>query len=205
MTEPPPEMPESPEDESPTNERLAGLIHSVIEELGEDPSREGLLKTPERVSRSLEFLTSGYRTDVEQMINGAIFEDDNDEMVVQRDIPFFSLCEHHMLPFFGMCHVAYLPKGKVVGLSKIARLVDIFSRRLQIQERLTRQIARCLEEHLQPLGVAVVMEGHHLCMTMRGVQKAGSITVTSAMQGAFKSDARTRAEFLALTGKSGSR
>jgi GTP cyclohydrolase I len=186
------------DDESYTNARLAELIQSVLAELGEDPSREGLRKTPERAARSLQFLTCGYEADVDKVINGAIFADNTDEMVVQRDINFFSLCEHHLLPFHGVCHVAYVPKGKVIGLSKMARIVDVFARRLQIQERLTRQIADCLAQRLTPQGVGVVMEAHHLCMTMRGAEKPGSKTVTSAMLGVFKSDARTRSEFLNL-------
>ena len=194
--------PSALDDEELTHEPLADLARRTLLELGEDPQREGLLRTPGRVARSLQFLTSGYHMDVEQVINNAIFTEHNDEMVIERDVNFFSLCEHHMLPFYGVCHVAYIPDGKVIGLSKMARLVDVFSRRLQIQERLTRQIANCLEEHLNPQGVAVVMEGHHLCMTMRGVQKPGAQTVTSAMLGVFKSDPRTRMEFLNLLHKS---
>jgi GTP cyclohydrolase I len=169
--------------------------------LEKDPSREGLLNTPKRVEKSLQFLTGGYREDVDAMLNNALFTVDYNEMVIVRDIDFYSLCEHHMLPFFGKCHVAYIPNGKVVGLSKIPRLVDIFARRLQVQERLTNQIANTLLEKIGPLGVAVVTEATHLCMSMRGVQKQNSVAVTSAMLGAFRTDARTRAEFLNLIKK----
>lgn len=169
--------------------------------LGEDPSREGLVKTPERVARSMEYLTSGYRTNVEDIVNGALFSVDYSEMVTVRDIDFYSLCEHHLLPFFGKCHVAYIPNGRVIGLSKIPRLVDMFARRLQLQERMTNQIAETILEQVQPLGVAVVCEGTHLCMAMRGVEKQQSTTVTSAMLGVFRDDARTRTEFLKLLRK----
>ncbi len=170
----------------------------MLIELGEDPGREGLAKTPDRVERSLRFLTSGYGTDVDQMLNGALFTVDYSEMVIVKDIDFFSLCEHHLLPFFGKCHVAYIPGTRVVGLSKIPRLVEVFSRRLQIQERLTAQIAETLDEKLAPLGVAVVMEATHLCMSMRGVEKQNSFAVTSTMLGVFRDNARTRMEFLEL-------
>lgn len=186
------------DDETYTNPNLASLVLSTLKELGEDPSREGLLKTPERVARSMQFLTSGYEADVDEIINDALFTAESDEMVLQRDISFFSMCEHHMLPFYGVCHVAYIPNGKIIGLSKIARIVDVFSRRLQVQERMTGQIADCLKKHLKPLGVAVVAEADHLCMIMRGVQKPGAKTITSAMRGTFRRDARTRAEFLTL-------
>lgn len=169
--------------------------------LGEDPSREGLVKTPERVARSMEYLTSGYRTNVGDIVNGALFSVDYSEMVTVRDIDFYSLCEHHLLPFFGKCHVAYIPNGRVIGLSKIPRLVDMFARRLQLQERMTSQIAETILEQVQPLGVAVVCEGTHLCMAMRGVEKQQSTTVTSAMLGVFRDDARTRTEFLQLLRK----
>ncbi len=174
------------------------LIRSLLEQLGEDPNREGLLKTPERVEKSLEFLTSGYSADVADILNGALFTVDYSEMVIVKDIDFYSLCEHHMLPFFGKCHVAYIPRTQVIGLSKIPRLVDVFSRRLQVQERLTNQIAECVREAIDPLGVGVIMQGTHLCMAMRGVEKQNSATVTSAMLGTFRSDARTRGEFLQL-------
>lgn len=169
--------------------------------LGEDPAREGLQKTPERVARSMEYLTSGYRTNVADVVNGALFSVDYSEMVTVRDIDFYSLCEHHLLPFFGKCHVAYIPNGRVIGLSKIPRLVDMFARRLQLQERMTNQIAETILEQVQPLGVAVVCEGTHLCMAMRGVEKQHSTTVTSAMLGVFRDDARTRTEFLKLLRK----
>ena len=174
------------------------LIRSLLEQLGEDPSREGLLKTPERVEKSLKFLTSGYAADIDDILNGALFTVDYSEMVIVKDIDFYSLCEHHLLPFFGKCHVAYIPRTQVIGLSKIPRLVDVFSRRLQVQERLTNEIAECIREAIDPLGVGVIMQGTHLCMAMRGVEKQNSATVTSAMLGTFRSDARTRAEFLQL-------
>ena len=178
---------------------LEGLIESVLKELGEDVSREGLRRTPERVSRALEFLTQGYQVDPEAILNEAIFEEDYNEMVVVRDIDFYSLCEHHMLPFFGRAHVAYVPAGRIVGLSKLARIVEMFARRLQVQERLTEQIAQALWDTTQPQGVGVVVEAYHLCMMMRGVQKQNSKTITSAMRGIFLDDQRTRDEFLRLT------
>ena len=174
------------------------IIRQLLAELGEDPSREGLLDTPQRVEKSLRFLTSGYATDVDATLNNALFNVDYNEMVIVRDIDFYSLCEHHLLPFFGKCHVAYIPQGRVLGLSKIPRLVDIFARRLQIQERLTNQIAETLRAKVDPLGVAVVMEATHLCMSMRGVEKQNSFAATSAMLGVFRDDARTRMEFLEL-------
>jgi GTP cyclohydrolase IA len=166
--------------------------------LGEDPDREGLLSTPRRVEKSLKFLTSGYAVNIDTLINQALFTVDYSEMVIVKDIDFYSLCEHHLLPFFGTCHVAYLPRTKVIGLSKIPRIVDAFSRRLQVQERLTNQIASTIQDAIDPLGVAVVMEGTHLCMAMRGVEKQKSAAVTSAMLGTFREDARTRTEFLTL-------
>ena len=177
---------------------MQDLITQLLARLGEDPQREGLLKTPDRVARSFEYLTSGYRTKVEDIVNGALFTLDYNEMVIVRDIDFYSLCEHHLLPFFGKCHVAYVPNGRVIGLSKIPRLVDMFARRLQLQERMTSQIAETIRDQVQPLGVAVVCEGTHLCMAMRGVEKQASTTVTSAMLGAFHDDPRTRNEFLKL-------
>ena len=177
---------------------MQDLIRRLLVELGEDPSREGLVGTPGRVDKALRFLTNGYQADVDSVLNGALFSVDYSEMVIVRDIDFYSLCEHHMLPFFGRCHVAYLPNGKVIGLSKIPRLVDIFARRLQLQERMTSQIAETITEKISPLGVAVVCEATHLCMAMRGVQKQNSYTVTSAMLGAFRDHARTRMEFLEL-------
>jgi GTP cyclohydrolase I len=174
------------------------IIRQLLAELGEDPSREGLLDTPKRVEKALAFLTSGYAADVDATLNNALFSVDYNEMVIVRDIDFYSLCEHHLLPFIGKCHVAYIPQGRVLGLSKIPRLVDIFARRLQIQERLTNQIAETLREKVDPLGVAVVMEATHLCMAMRGVEKQNSVATTSAMLGVFREDARTRMEFLEL-------
>jgi len=180
------------------NKQMLEVIRRLLADLGEDPSREGLLKTPERVERSLKFLTSGYQKDVDEVLNGALFTVDYTEMVIVKDIDFYSLCEHHLLPFFGKCHVAYLPTNQVIGLSKIPRIVEIFSRRLQVQERLTNEIAETIREKINPLGVAVVLEGTHLCMSMRGVEKQNSTAITSAMLGVFREDARTRSEFLAL-------
>jgi GTP cyclohydrolase I len=174
-------------------------VRKLLEQLGEDPEREGLLRTPQRVKESLEFLTSGYRQDVEKALEGAIFEEEYDEMVIEKDIRMYSLCEHHILPFFGKCHVAYIPKGRVIGLSKIPLIVEIFSRRLQIQERLTNQIARTLMDHLKPYGVAVTIEAFHLCMAMRGVRERDALIITSSMLGAFRNDSKTRMEFLNLT------
>lgn len=181
---------------------LEALVHQQLEELGEDPSREGLLRTPRRVARSLRFLTQGYTLDLETIINEAVFAAEGaDEMVVVKDIEFYSLCEHHMLPFIGRAHVAYLPDGKIVGLSKIPRIVDMFARRLQVQERLTVEIANAIDQVLAPKGVGVILEARHFCMMMRGVQKQDSSTTTSCMLGRFKSDAKTRAEFLGLTAR----
>jgi GTP cyclohydrolase I len=174
------------------------LIRQLLAELGEDPSREGLLDTPKRVEKSLSFLTSGYTADVDTVLNNAMFTVDYNEMVIVKDIDFYSLCEHHLLPFFGRCHIAYIPNGKVIGLSKIPRLVEIFARRLQIQERMTSQIAETIDEKIKPLGVGVVLEATHLCMAMRGVEKQNSFAITSAMLGGFQNDARTRMEFLEL-------
>src|SRR5262245_2211889 len=173
-------------------------IRQILMALGEDPSREGLLDTPKRVEKSLRFLTSGYSADVDAVLNNALFTVDYNEMVIVKDVDFYSLCEHHLLPFFGKCHVAYIPQGRVIGLSKIPRLVDIFARRLQVQERLTNQIAETVREKVQPLGVAVVMEATHLCMAMRGVEKQNSVAVTSSMLGVFRDTTRTRMEFLEL-------
>ena len=174
------------------------LIRQLLAELGEDPTREGLVRTPKRVEKSLAFLTSGYRANIDEVLNDALFTVDYNEMVIVKDIDFYSLCEHHLLPFFGKCHVAYIPQGRVLGLSKMPRLVDIFARRLQIQERLTNQIAQTICQKIDPLGVAVVMEATHLCMSMRGVEKQNSVAATSAMLGVFREDARTRMEFLEL-------
>jgi len=174
------------------------LIRKLLAEIGEDPSREGLRDTPQRVEKALKFLTSGYDADIDHVLNRALFSVDYSEMVIVKDIDFYSLCEHHLLPFFGKCHVAYLPSDKVIGLSKIPRLVDVFSRRLQVQERLTNQIAQTIHDKIAPVGVAVVMEATHLCMSMRGVEKQNSFALTSAMLGAFRDNARTRMEFLEL-------
>lgn len=179
-------------------ESIADLIRRMIALLGEDPTREGLRRTPERFEKALRFLTSGYGQDPETILNGAMFSVCYDEMVVVKDIEVYSLCEHHLLPFFGRCHVAYLPSKKVLGLSKIARLVNMYARRLQIQERLTNQVARAIEEKLSPQGVGVIIEARHLCMVMRGVEKQQSSAVTSAMLGAFRENKQTRDEFLAL-------
>ncbi len=178
---------------------MKDLIEKLLVELGEDPSRKGLQNTPERVAKSMKFLTSGYWINIEELVNDALYEDSNtDEMVIVKDIDIFSLCEHHLLPFFGKCHVAYIPDGKIIGLSKIPRVVEAFSRRLQVQERLTTQIANSLADILKPRGVAVVIDALHLCMSMRGVEKQNSYTVTSSMLGAFKSNPSTRSEFLSL-------
>src|SRR5881392_1216525 len=177
---------------------MQDAITKLLTDLGEDPSREGLRDTPKRVEKAYEFLTSGYHADIDQVLNNALFTVDYSEMVIVKDIDFYSLCEHHLLPFFGKCHVAYIPSNKVIGLSKIPRLVDVFARRLQVQERLTRQIADTIRDKIAPLGVAVVVEATHLCMSMRGVEKQNSFAVTSAMQGAFRNSARTRMEFLEL-------
>jgi GTP cyclohydrolase I len=180
------------------DDQIPDLIESLLVELGEDPERQGLKATPARVSKALRQLTDGYGVKPEDVIAGAVFDQDYDEMVLVKDIPFYSLCEHHMLPFFGRCHVGYLPKGKVVGLSKIPRLVGIFAHRLQLQERLTNDIAEALNSALLPKGVAVVVEARHLCMEMRGVEKPGGQMITSCMLGTFRRDPRTRAEFLEL-------
>src|SRR5205814_6436594 len=180
------------------NMRVQDLIRRLLIDLGEDPDREGLKRTPARVEQALRFLTGGYDANIDEVLNDALFTVDYNEMVIVKDIDFYSLCEHHLLPFFGKCHVAYIPKTKVIGLSKIPRLVEIFARRLQIQERLTSQIADTIREKINPLGVAVVMEATHLCMSMRGVEKQNSFAVTSSMLGAFRDSARTRMEFLEL-------
>jgi GTP cyclohydrolase I len=177
---------------------MEDLVRRLLAELGEDPDREGLARTPTRVVKALKFLTSGYAANIDDVINDALFTVDYSEMVIVKDIDFYSLCEHHLLPFFGKCHIAYIPSTRVIGLSKIPRLVDVFSRRLQIQERLTNEIADTIREKIAPVGVAVVIEATHLCMSMRGVQKQNSFAVTSAMVGAFRSNARTRMEFLEL-------
>ena len=180
------------------DQRIREAVEVILAEIGQDPTREGLARTPERVAKAMRFLTSGYDMDVQTVVNEALLTVDYSEMVIVKDIDFYSLCEHHLLPFFGRCHVAYLPRGRVIGLSKIPRLVEMFSRRLQVQERLTNQIAETLSDVLDPLGVGVVIEGTHLCMLMRGVEKQNSFAVTSAMLGGFRNDARTRTEFLEL-------
>jgi len=180
-------------------------IREILKNIGEDPQREGLIKTPERVMESLSFLTSGYKVNIEEVMSGFILEEEYDEMIVARDISLYSLCEHHMLPFFGKCHVAYIPNGKIIGLSKIPRVVELFSRRLQIQERLTNQIARTLMDYLKPQGVAVIIEAVHLCMAMRGVQERDAVIISSSMLGAFRDDSKTRLEFLGLIGANGNR
>lgn len=178
-------------------EALSGLYHDILDRLGEDPSREGLEKTPERVAKAMQFLTQGYEMDARAIVRGALFEEPASEMVLVKDIELYSLCEHHMLPFFGKAHIAYIPNGKIVGLSKVARVVDVYARRLQVQERLTHQILECLQDTLNPQGVAVVIEARHLCMMMRGVQKQNSTTTTSAFTGQF-TDPATRSEFISL-------
>ncbi len=181
--------------------KLEESVTSILNEIGEDPKREGLLRTPNRVAKAYKFLTKGYDEDVEKLLNNAIFNEHYDEMVIVKNIDFFSLCEHHMLPFFGKCHIAYIPHGKIVGLSKLPRLVEMYSRRLQVQERMTREIGDMINKILEPKGVAVVTEASHLCMMMRGVEKQNSIATASCMLGRFKSDEKTRAEFLKLIGK----
>jgi GTP cyclohydrolase I len=181
-----------------SREKIEDAVKVILENVGEDPNREGLLKTPLRVAKSFEFLTSGYSKDPKEILNSALFTSSNDEMVLVRDIEFYSLCEHHLLPIIGKVHVAYIPNGKVVGLSKIPRVVEVFARRLQIQEQLTEQIADAIDEAINPKGVAVVVQARHMCMEMRGVQKINSTTISSALRGLFKSDLRTRNEFFNL-------
>ena len=182
-------------------DHIVKLTKDLLKTIGEDPEREGLLKTPKRVGKAWEYFSQGYRENLDDIINEAVFHEDCSEIVVVRDIEFFSMCEHHMIPFFGRAHVGYLPNGKVIGLSKIPRIVDMFSRRLQLQERLTSQVANTVQDILDPIGVAVVMEGRHLCMQMRGVEKQNSYASTSAMLGQFRKSAETRAEFLSIIGK----
>jgi len=183
------------------HDKLREIIESLLEEIGEDSTREGLLKTPSRVARSWRFFSEGYRQNLDDIINNAIFHEEAKDLVIIRDVEFFSLCEHHLLPFFGKTHVGYIPNGKVIGLSKVPRIIDMFSRRLQIQERLTRQIAETIQTVLDPIGVAVVMEGRHMCMQMRGVEKQNSLATTSSMLGKFRESDRTRSEFLAIIGR----
>ncbi len=180
------------------HKKLQEITKLLLSEIGEDPTREGLINTPERVAKAWDFFSQGYRANVEEIVNGAIFEEDCSEMVVVRDIEFFSMCEHHMIPFFGRCHVGYLPNKKIIGLSKIPRIVDAFSQRLQVQERLTNQIAETLLDILDPIGVGVIMEGRHLCMQMRGVEKQNSFATTSSMLGQFRELPETRSEFLSI-------
>ena len=183
---------------TPRHDHLVQLIEQLLTDLGENPKREGLLRTPHRVAKAYEFLTKGYQEDIQKVLNDAIFNEKYSEMVIVKDIDFFSLCEHHMLPFFGKAHVAYIPKGKIVGLSKIPRIVEVFSRRMQVQERMTQQIADTLYNALSPEGVGVVVEARHMCMMMRGVEKQNSLATTSAMLGTFRDDVKTRGEFLHL-------
>jgi len=201
VTKPTEEILLSDNNEGTKPESVASLVRKMIALIGEDPEREGLKKTPERYEKALKFLTSGYHQNVDHLLNGATFSVCYDEMVVVKDIEFFSLCEHHLLPFFGKAHVAYLPSKKVIGLSKVARLVNMYARRLQIQERMTNQVARALEDKIAPQGVGVIIEARHLCMQMRGVEKQHGQAVTSAMLGAFRENKQTRDEFLALVGK----
>ncbi len=189
-------MSESIDPKAPDN--VSGLVHALLKELGEDPGRDGLLKTPQRVAEAMRFFTQGYQQDPAEILTRALFDVDYDEMVLVRDIAFYSLCEHHMVPFFGRVHVAYIPNRKILGLSKIPRLVEIFARRLQVQERLTMQIAQTLEEVLEPKGVGVVVEAKHLCMMMRGVESQNAFAVTSSLRGEFQEDSKTRAEFMGL-------
>jgi len=182
------------------NDRAAELIRELLGEIGEDPAREGLQATPGRVSEALRYFTQGYHVDIDATISSAIFKEEQEEMVLLKDVDFYSLCEHHLVPFFGKCHIAYIPNGRIIGLSKLARVVDIFARRLQVQERMTREIADAINRHLKPQGVAIVIEAQHLCMMMRGVEKQNSIATTSAMLGAFKDNPATRSEFYSLVG-----
>ena len=191
------------DEDGPGDDPLAPLVDAMLRELGEDTHREGLVRTPDRVARSLRFLVSGYERSVADVVNGAVFAESYEQMVLVRDIEIYSLCEHHLLPFYGKAHVAYLPRGRIIGLSKLARLADLFSRRLQVQERLTTEIAHALDEVLSPYGVAVVIDASHLCMMMRGVEKQNSRTVTSALTGAFQTDPKCRNEFLDLVGRTG--
>ena len=181
--------------------RLEEAYTTVLEELGEDPTREGLLKTPHRAAEAMRFLTAGYKQNLETIVNGAIFHENTENMVIVRDIEFFSMCEHHMIPFFGYVNIAYIPDGKIIGLSKLARITDMYARRLQVQERMTKEIADAIQESMQPAGVAVVIEAKHLCMMARGVEKQSSNMVTSHVLGAFRTDAATRAEFMNLLRK----
>ena len=192
--------PETPKELSPSEKKVAESVYTILENIGEDPSRQGLLKTPERVAKAYSFITQGYEQDARRILRSAMFDEDYSEMVLVKDIELYSLCEHHMLPFFGKAHIAYIPNGRIVGLSKIPRIVDVFARRLQVQERLTIEIRDAIQETLEPVGVAVVIEAQHLCMQMRGVSKQNSVTTTSAFSGAFMEDVKTRKEFISLIG-----
>jgi len=194
-------MPKKQTDSS-TETEMQKLIGRQLILLGEDPNREGLLRTPERVQKALDFFTKGYKQDLTEILNDALFDIDYEEMLIVKDIDFYSLCEHHLLPFFGKCHVAYIPTRKVIGLSKLPRIVEVFSRRLQVQERLTKQIAEAIQKTISPIGVGVVMKAQHLCMMMRGVEKQNTVAVSSAMLGSFRSDHKTREEFLNLINSS---
>jgi GTP cyclohydrolase I len=192
--------PETPKELNPSEKKVAENVFSILESIGEDPSRQGLLKTPERVAKAYSFITQGYDQDARKILRSAMFDEDYSEMVLVKNIELYSLCEHHMLPFFGKAHIAYIPNGKIVGLSKIPRIVDVFARRLQVQERLTIEIRDAIQETLEPMGVAVVIEAQHLCMQMRGVNKQNSATTTSAFSGVFLEDMKTRKEFISLIG-----
>ncbi|MFM7728675.1 MAG: GTP cyclohydrolase I FolE [Flavobacteriales bacterium] len=192
--------PETPSELNTAEKKIAENVFSILEQLGEDPSRQGLLKTPERVAKAYSFITQGYEQDARKILRSAMFDEDYSEMVLVKDIELYSLCEHHMLPFFGKAHIAYIPNGKIVGLSKLPRIVDVFARRLQVQERLTIEIRDAIQETLDPTGVAVVIEAQHFCMQMRGVSKQNSVTTTSAFSGAFLEDIKTRKEFISLIG-----
>jgi GTP cyclohydrolase IA len=193
-------MKEQPKELSPQEQKMADSVFTILNQIGEDASRQGLLKTPERVARSFSYLTQGYDQDAAAILESAMFDEDYSEMVLVKNIELYSLCEHHMLPFFGKAHVAYIPNGKIVGLSKIPRVVDVFARRLQVQERLTIEIRDCIQKTLNPLGVAVVIEAQHLCMQMRGVSKQNSVTTSSAFSGEFLNNSKTRKEFITLVG-----
>ena len=192
--------PETPRELNAAEKKIAENIHAILEQLGDDPARQGLLKTPERVAKAYSYITQGYEQDARKILRSAMFDEDYSEMVLVKDIELYSLCEHHMLPFFGKAHIAYIPNGKIVGLSKLPRIVDVFARRLQVQERLTIEIRDAIQETLNPAGAAVVIEAQHLCMQMRGVSKQNSVTTTSAFSGAFLEDIKTRKEFISLIG-----